>query len=786
MSSTRWMDPRKSSFGLSFLALVTVLWMLPLIALAAPSDSPEKLLTQAWFIPSLTTNNDPECDQLLTDAKLEFATTESWTSARPFDFTRLKWIDPGSGDQIAQPVDADHRRWKFTGADGSAVFAYFAVQPGCGGACEAEYVVVADTPFDERPDIKPDSPQTDAAPSWFVYNAPDGGHYLVGVVDHRLEAYRISVPGQFHVSCSIALAPDKSVRSTDPDLQTVDASMTALRITIGDIVGNGGGNCGTLKTGARELVAAREALDEALYRPWAPPMPRGIGFTDYARVSEGIEQWSLTGPGEFATRSRYLHQLADATTALSRFYVKKFGWSETDSAEMAQQAFKAAIGLGFGFRRDDLFPMQNEAVLRKAILERKPVKEIEAIAFDFETAEGAEGEGLLPIAIGYPEALSYLLKRGLDPNKANPFGKTPLMYAAQFNQLESAKLLLKAGADPTARTFKPDDTCTYTIQTLEMTPLHYAVRYASAELVRLLLDNGASPLIKTRGLLHSDGLPIGWLRQYSGLTATGERNPNITGVEASALEVLLRLPVGAELLKRVNALVTRAEAESAADKFDASYLSISMAVNADPDNQRAVADFPLIALKAGRLPEAAAAADEGTRRLKSAADQASAWFNEARACELMDHQLVEYAGKVYCENDWIGMFVRSYELKASPARANKLRSLFPKEGTNACTVTGDDGSVSQYRIAKSFMSKEGKKGLIHEIYVLHSAKVTANPAMIGVASPNRYARESGSWAPHAVDRVVLEDDALTVIEAPFAPKAPMIDGHQCGFSPEIQ
>jgi len=785
MLSNRPAGPRKFIAGLSCLALLAVLWAAQLIAVAAPSDSPEKLLTQAWFTPSLTTNNDPECDHLLTEAKLKFVTTDSWTNASPLEFKRLKWIDPDSHDEIAQPTDDDRRGWKFTAGGSSSVFAYFGIYPGCGGGCEREYVTVGDRPFEQPPGYKPGTPQTDVAPAWFAYKAPDGVQYLIGVVDDKLEAYRLTSPTQFHLSCSIALAPDKSVGNADPAFQTLAAPMRALDTTIRDMAGNGGGYCGTLKTGDRELVAAHRALEEALYRPWALPAEWGIISTGYPDASEGLERWSLAGPGEFATYSRYLRQRTDAATALGKFYVKKFGWSENDSAEMAQTALQSAIAQGFGFGRNDPFPALHEAELRKAILEHRPIKEIEAIDFDFKAERSAEGEGLLPTAIGYPEALHYLLERGLDPNKANPFGKTPLMYAAQFNQLDSAKLLLKAGADPTARTFKPDDGCTYTIQTLEMTPLHYAVRYASADFVRLLLDKGASPLVKTRGPLHPDGLPIGWLRQYSGPSAS-ERNPNITAPEAIALEASLRLPEGAELAKRVNALVTRAEAQSAAEQFDASYSSISMAVDADPTNQRAVADLPLIALKAGRLPEAAAAADEGTRTLKSASDQASAWFNEAFACEELDHQLVEYAGKYYCENDWLGMFVRSYELKASTARANKLRAQFPKEGTNACTVTEDDGSVSRYRMAKSFVSKEGKRGLVHEIYVLHSEKVASDPAVVGVASPNRYARESGSWAPRVVGHVVLGDDAITVIEAPFAPTAPTIKGHQCGFSSELQ
>jgi len=199
-----------------------------------------------------------------------------------------------------------------------------------------------------------------------------------------------------------------------------------------------------------------------------------------------------------------------------------------------------------------------------------------------------------------------------------------------------------------------------------------------------------------------------------------------------------------------------------------------MAVGADPANQRAVADFPLIALKAGRAPEAVAAADIATTTLTSASGRASAWFNEALGCDQIGRSFVEYAGNVYCTIGEIGMFLRSYKLEASAARANKLRDQFPKIGPNACTVTATDGSVSRYGFGKSFVSKDGKTpGIAQEIYVLHPASVTADLTMIGTVSPT-------AWTPRIVDRVVLGDDAITVIEAPFTMPPHMIAGRPCG------
>src|SRR5690606_35380685 len=104
--------------------------------------------------------------------------------------------------------------------------------------------------------------------------------------------------------------------------------------------------------------------------------------------------------------------------------------------------------------------------LRQAILERRPIEEIDELyqaqAREAEPPdsfqEASQYDSVLNAAIGYPEALQYLLGRGLDPNVTNGFGKTPLMYAAQHDQLESARILLRAGADPNAATYPPEDT----------------------------------------------------------------------------------------------------------------------------------------------------------------------------------------------------------------------------------------------------------------------------------------------------------------------------------------
>ena len=52
------------------------------------------------------------------------------------------------------------------------------------------------------------------------------------------------------------------------------------------------------------------------------------------------------------------------------------------------------------------------------------------------------------------DKLSKLLEEGVNPDIANAFGKTALMYSAQLNLPDAAELLLKYGADPKLTTME--------------------------------------------------------------------------------------------------------------------------------------------------------------------------------------------------------------------------------------------------------------------------------------------------------------------------------------------
>lgn len=96
------------------------------------------------------------------------------------------------------------------------------------------------------------------------------------------------------------------------------------------------------------------------------------------------------------------------------------------------------------------------------------------------------GDGFTPLHLaaffGQPEAVALLLERGADVAAVarNPMQVQPLHSAVAGRDVESARLLLAAGADPDAR------------QHGGWTPLMAARQHDDGEVERLLLDYGAA------------------------------------------------------------------------------------------------------------------------------------------------------------------------------------------------------------------------------------------------------------------------------------------------------
>lgn len=505
----------------------------------------------SWFEPVLTENNDPACGELLKDARKKFLSDSTFHEAygvRGHGYlktgTILDWQIIG-GESPREVI-----------AFGKTYYLDYMKHGGCGGACETNQPLVSDKPFPKPRDFAYLQALAKNAPpavsySYTIARASEDGVYLFAVANtaefkDQILIYRLAREGRWAPACKISTAPENLPQLADERLMK---SLESLRQTVVGGLMRGAGDCGSMQTHWRWANGVSNALRTVLYRPWVlrERNPGADVDGSYNNDMKYLEQWSLLGISEYDAFQVFREQLHKATNQLAVFFHEVNGWPLDAATTMASGALKGAVSTGIRFYMYDPQFAQGEEAIRRAILEKRDIQVVRNITFDAanlnaRTSRWGGGpdsrETVLSVAIEYPEALRFLLDKGVNPNHVNDFGKTPLMYAAQYNQIESARLLIKQGSDVNAVTTKPSDSCYYTLRTFNMTPLHYAVRYASPDLIRLLLDSGAQPSVKAENHHHYPMVketPLDWLHRYTDADAA-EKNPNISDAQVAEIE----------------------------------------------------------------------------------------------------------------------------------------------------------------------------------------------------------------------------------------------------------
>src|SRR5712691_9624159 len=106
-------------------------------------------------------------------------------------------------------------------------------------------------------------------------------------------------------------------------------------------------------------------------------------------------------------------------------------------------------------------------------------------------ANGGQSALMWAISQRHSAVVEELVKRGADVKAGSKTGFTPLMFAAQQDDVESARILISAGANPNE--VRPKSGNSYT-------PLIIASAMGHADVAELLLDKGADPnAIDARG-----------------------------------------------------------------------------------------------------------------------------------------------------------------------------------------------------------------------------------------------------------------------------------------------
>jgi hypothetical protein len=473
---------------------------------------------------------------------------------------------------------------------------------------------------------------------------------------------------------------------------------------------------------------------------------------DYSRIGPQLAQWSLGGLFEYGLHTTYLAQLDRATAALAAFYVQKFGWSAATARPLARDALTQAVSNGMGFYMYEPYPPQ-ETELRRAILSRQPMERVRELDVDADSAAH-----MLDLAVTYPQALEYLLRKGANPDWANGFGKTALMYAAQHNQVESARVLLRHGASPNAATFIPTDSCQYNIETSGMTALHYAVRYASAALVDVLVDAGADVSREAVNWTTVPSTPLDWLRKYTG--GTGETNSRLSAIDVQRLTRRLLPPSTAERERTAQRLVAQAGRDYRAGRFRAAIVGLDAALSAKPDDAAALELLQLAALRTGEPGRALQASSRLLPQLKDTTALANVRFNQGLACQGQG-----YGNETYCLTGALPYFLESWKLGHTPARQRQIdQTMASARPSLSCTVNAGSGKPWHLVAAwgKDFAGSDDVTLWRWRFYVRHGTDETIAASDISWATGSS---PTGRRSPVLVERLDLGDFAVTVMEA---------------------
>jgi hypothetical protein len=240
---------------------------------------------------------------------------------------------------------------------------------------------------------------------------------------------------------------------------------------------------------------------QALEREKARVDPRSLLALPAPPMDQPYEAWSYLSLGN---RDTYLRLLPRARAV--RDGLVKYSTSRGLSAEEAARAAHVALfHLVWGA---DCGKAPPPRTLRRLLLDRAPAAEVRAFLAageqrdNAEQACGAPSDPLMLVAVADAPALAVLwemtgsldrteahdIDREMDVDARNAFGKTPLMTAAQHDELDSARWLLAHGARLELDTMSSKD---QPLGNDGRTALMYAAARGSLEMIRFLVDAGA-------------------------------------------------------------------------------------------------------------------------------------------------------------------------------------------------------------------------------------------------------------------------------------------------------
>ncbi len=264
----------------------------------------------------------------------------------------------------------------------------------------------------------------------------------------------------------------------------VNAFKAASTAADGDFINN---FQGSLKYG---LGASQNAIYAAMQVD-----PRSFLTKQEPTFAYPYQIWGYTSLGNYEVAQQLRGKYRQAQRQLAAYYAR-WGLSHDDGMRAAKNALFAVV---FGPQCGGKLPTDS---LRRMILEQAPAAEIaeklskggDESSELKDCARNAGMDPLLLVAVRRPRLLPLILQQQPEVDVRNKIGKTALMQAAQFDQLQSVSFLLAHGAKVNATTWAGEDLVSNIVLGDDgRTPLMYAAAHGSLKLIALLLHAGADP-----------------------------------------------------------------------------------------------------------------------------------------------------------------------------------------------------------------------------------------------------------------------------------------------------
>lgn len=271
---------------------------------------------------------------------------------------------------------------------------------------------------------------------------------------------------------------------------------------------------------------AIQKIMQSYYRPWSIEADVENDLTDPMSHEGILATWKYEGPWQFRQYKEFTKAVWATREELKKFYQDRLELPASNANQLSQRAMGEYLDVLISGemrserREKNGWLNQPHWQLRKVLLDGIGEGKLEEL-LNQTLQFHLEGENSNPSAVvcdGCEPAIFYalesndvglkiLIKRGVEINRVNRFGKSPLMMAAHMNNEAAVGALLAAGADVHLRTgqvfFLPK------LKYLDRTALMYAAENASPQTVRLLLAAGSDPGAEdSKGRTMSDYLAL--------------------------------------------------------------------------------------------------------------------------------------------------------------------------------------------------------------------------------------------------------------------------------------